>query len=145
MPHAVTPLAHRPTRATAAARAAGERGFALIEALVTVVLCAVGLLGLMALQVRAIQQSTGAEDAHRAAMLASELAAQMWTAGTVELPAATIDLWRSRVADPQASGLPNGNGTVTVAGGVARIAIGWTPPNRPAGQTSRYTTDVLVP
>jgi type IV pilus assembly protein PilV len=122
-----------------------QPGFALIEALVTVVLCAVGLMGLMALQARAIQQSGSAEDTTRAALLANELASQMWTAGTVQLPPAAIDLWRSRVADAQAGGLPGGTGTVTVVDGVARIAIGWSPPHRPAGQVSRYTTDVLVP
>jgi type IV pilus assembly protein PilV len=122
-----------------------QRGMSLIEVLVVIVLFSFGLLGMVGLQARATQNSVGAEDSNRAALLANELAAQMWTSNTVVLPAATIADWNTRVADAKVQGLPNGVGAVVVAANVARITITWRPPHLPAGQTRRYVTEVLIP
>ena len=121
------------------------RGFTLIEVLVAIVLMSFGLLGLVSLQARAVQYSVSAEDSQRAALLANEVAAQMWGSNSVTLPAADITAWETRVADATASGLPNGVGTVTVAGNVARIVVQWRPPRAAVGEENRYQTDVVIP
>ena len=122
------------------------RGFTLIEELVAIVLMSFGLLGLVSLQARAVQYSVSAEDSQRAALLANEIATRMWGANTVTLDQTTvIDPWAARVADAAASGLPNGVGTVTVAGNVARIVVQWRPPRAAVGDENRYQTDVVIP
>lgn len=134
-------------RSSSAATRAGlrQRGMSLIEVLIVVVLFSFGLLGMVGLQARATQTSVGAEDNNRAALLANELAAQMWSSNTVVLPAATIVDWNTRVADASVQGLPNGVGAVTVAANVARITITWRAPHMAAGDTRRYVTEVLIP
>lgn len=119
-------------------------GVSLIEVLIVLVIFSVGLMGLMGMQARAVQYSVSAEDSGRAAMLANELAAQMWATDTLNLPANVIDAWRTRVSDPTRSGLPNSAATVTVANDVARITITWRAPRTPVGQESRYVTDVML-
>lgn len=121
------------------------RGFTLIEVLVAIVLMSFGLLGLVSLQARAVQYSVSAEDSQRAALLANEVATQMWGSNSVTLSAADITAWETRVADASASGLPNGVGTVTVAGNVARIVVQWRPPRAAVGEENRYQTDVVIP
>ncbi len=122
-----------------------QTGLSLIEVLIVIVLFSFGLLGLVGLQARATQGSLSAEDNNRAALLANELATQMWAGNTVNLPAGQVALWNTRVADPTGAGLPNGVGTVTVTGAVAQITVSWRPPQMPATDTRRYVTEVLIP
>jgi type IV pilus assembly protein PilV len=122
------------------------RGVSLIEVLVVIVLFSFGLLGLVNLQARALQVSVSAEDSNRAALLANELASTMWNNNTVNVNAAIVSAWQVRVAAGTTTGLPNGTGTVTVAGNLARITVSWTPPGQPSGaQASTYLTEVLIP
>lgn len=121
------------------------RGVSMIEILVVLVLFSFGLLGLVGLQARATQTSVSAEDTNRAALLADDLAAQMWAANTVSLPAANLTAWNTRLANAAALGLPGGAGTVTVSGNVATITISWQPPHQAAGDTRRYITEVVIP
>jgi type IV pilus assembly protein PilV len=120
-------------------------GMSLIEVLIAIVLISFGILGLVSLQARAAQYSVSAEDSQRAALLAGELATAMWGANTVTLPAATTDAWAARVADPAVAGLPNGTGTVAVAGNLARITVQWRAPHAAVGEENRYVTDVAIP
>lgn len=122
-----------------------ERGMSMIEVLIVIVLFSFGLLGMVGLQARATQTSVSAEDNNRAALLANELATVMWSSNTVSLPTATITDWNTRVADATVQGLPNGAGTVTVAGTVARIVISWRAPQQAVGDERRYSTEVLIP
>jgi type IV pilus assembly protein PilV len=128
---------HRPTRRL--------RGFTLIEVLVVLLLFSVGLLGLVGLQAKAMQVSVGSEDSTRAALLANELASQMWGSNSVTLIEADLAAWKLRVAAPAADGLPNGAGTVTVADGLATITVSWRAPQEPVGDTHRYVTQVVIP
>jgi type IV pilus assembly protein PilV len=122
-----------------------QSGISMIEALIVIVLFSFGLLGLVGLQARAVQTSIGAQDSNRAALLANDLVAQMWGQNTVNLPAATVTAWTTRLADPTAGGLPNGVGTVVVAGNVATVTVSWRPPHEDASRTYRYVTEVLIP
>lgn len=121
-----------------------QQGLSLIEILIVVLLFSFGLTGLVAIQARAVQYSVSAEDTGRAALLANELAAQMWAANTVSLPAADIAAWTARVADTSNGGLPNSTAEVAVANGIARVTIQWRAPRAAAGQENRYVTDILI-
>ncbi len=123
-----------------------QHGIAIIELMVGVLIISFGLLGLITLQGRALQASVGSEDSQRAALLAHELVSTMVNQNTVALPAAVVEAWNVRVADPANAGLPNGVGTVTpVNANEARITVTWRPVNAAAGATNRYITDVVIP
>ena len=62
-----------------------QRGVALIEALVSIVIFSFGVLGLIGLEASAINYSVDAEDRNRAALFASEIASTMWLNGTVSM------------------------------------------------------------
>ncbi len=120
-----------------------QGGIALLEVLVAVLLFSLGILGLIGLQARAIGFSVDAEDRNRAALLANEIATQMWLQKTASV---NLDAWKLRVADPLAGGLPEGEGNVVVAGNVADVTITWRPPARNSGeQDSQLTTRVVLP
>lgn len=117
-----------------------QTGMSLIEVLTSLLIFSIGILGMLSLQTRATQFSTSAEDTNRAALLANEIASQMWDQKSLTVDTTT---WAARVADTQNGGLPSGTGTVTVAGGVADITITWRPPSAPAGEVNRFVTQVM--
>lgn len=120
----------------------------MIEVLVGVLIISFGLLGLMALQSRALQALVGSEDSQRAVLLAGEIASTMVNQGTVALDDTVVQAWADRVADAASGGMANGVGTVTVTGNTARVKVQWTPPQTVAGDTNgvhSYVTDVVIP
>ena len=122
------------------------RGVSMIEVLVVIVLFSFGLIGVVGLQAKAVQNSVSAEDFNRAAMLANEVASEIWTNQSVILNPNTITAWNTAVGNPTGRGLPNGQGTVTVAGNVATITITWRAPHDPVASSRNYVTHVqLVP
>ncbi len=123
-----------------------QAGVALLEVLVSVLLFSLGVLGLIGLQARAIGFSVDAEDRNRAALLANQVASEMWLNRSATVPAATLTAWQARVANPQAGGLPNGVGTVTaVNANSADVQIVWRAPSRVTAESdSRLTTRVTV-
>jgi len=62
----------------AQARRLGQRGGFLLEALIAVLIVAFGVLGLIGLQARAIQNVDDAQYRAEAAFLANSLLGQMW-------------------------------------------------------------------
>jgi type IV pilus assembly protein PilV len=123
-----------------------QAGMSLVEVMVAILVLSFGLIGIVGLQARATQYSMGAEDTNRAALLANEIVSAMWTARTVNLPAATVTGWTTRLGDTTNGGLPSGDGTVTVAGGVATVTVTWRTPSAAAGTPDhRYQTQVVVP
>ncbi|MFT3666576.1 type IV pilus modification protein PilV [Piscinibacter sp.] len=134
-------------------RSGPQRGVTLIEVLVSVLIMSFGILGVVALQARAIQFSLDADDRNRAALFADDLAAQMRLARSTTLPTSQIEDFEKRVQgiDPvtsQPTGLGLPNATLTVAAGatpnVATITIAWRHPGEPSGQDSRLVTDVVL-
>lgn len=133
----------------AAAGPAGVRGMTLVEVLVALLVFSVGLIGMVALQARALTYSMSAEDTNRAALLANELAVQMLTGQNVVVASTRLDAWKARVADATGSGLPNGSGDVSVdaASGLATITVLWRAPNAASGAANaqnRYVTQFKV-
>lgn len=128
-----------------------QRGVALIEVLVAILIFSIGVLGLIGLQSRAIAVSIDAEDRNRASLLANELITELWLSGEDGINADQKGAWEARLADPTGAGLPKGRSEYAinpVAGGrQVDLTIIWEPPNRPAGAaaTRRLTTTVVLP
>ena len=140
-------LRPQPTRASARNQHP-QRGFTLIEVLVSLLIFSFGLLGFVGLQARAVGYASSAEDQNRAALLASELAATMLGAQTVLLPSGVTNAWIARVADPSKRGLPNGIATVEPVGNFATITITWhatTAASGAANSVNKYVTNVILP
>jgi type IV pilus assembly protein PilV len=141
-----------------------QHGFTLLETLVALVIFSVGLLGIVALQARSVQLSVDGEDRNRAALLADEAVAALWTsvsgsgagacdaamsvdaggcAITVNLSPAAMTAWSTNVGQA----LPGGSGTISApdADGIVTVSISWRPPSRATGDPdSVYTTKVVI-
>ncbi|MES2832164.1 MAG: type IV pilus modification protein PilV [Pseudomonadota bacterium] len=125
-----------------------QSGMSLIEVLVSLLIFSFAFLGLIALQARAVQASTDAEDRSRASLLANEIISTMWTQKNLSLPPATTAAWEARVRDEAVSGLPGSRGDISLpdANGVVTVEIIWRAPFRKVSdQDSRYKTQVTMP
>ncbi len=121
------------------------RGFAMLEALIAMVVCAGGVLGVVGLQAAMTRAQTASTFRGEAAYLAQQLIGVMWSdranlAGyaSADCSAACED-WQNRLA----SRLPQGDSTVTVdaATGRVTIQIRW----QAAGEsTSQFNTVTIV-
>ncbi len=135
-------------------RSGPQRGVTLIEVLVSVLIMSFGILGVVALQARAIQFSLDADDRNRAALFADDLAAQMRLARSTTLPPAQLTAFEQRVQgidpvtlQPNGLGLPTAEVDVTAGAtpNVATITITWRHPAAPPSQdSSRLVTDVVL-
>ncbi len=106
-------------------------GFALLEAMVALLICAMGVLGVVGLQGAMTRAQTAATFRAEAAFLAQQLIGAMWTDRTSNLTTyntsgtcnAVCTDWLARVS----SRLPSGTATVTVTNaGAVSIDIRWT-------------------
>jgi type IV pilus assembly protein PilV len=136
------------------------RGFALLEAMVALVLFAIGILGLLAAQSGAVKDASSAQYRSTAAALAEDLIDRMWlsdrTAATLQASfgssgtGAGYTSWKTHVT---ASGLPGvsahppevsfttvaGGGTAT-ASSLATVKVHWLAP----GETTAHTYTALA-
>ena len=118
-----------------------QRGMTLIEVLVAILIFSFGLVGLVALQARALQYSTSAEDTNRAALLASEAAALMTLNDVTTLATSDLQAWQARVATPASGGLPNGVGAISTTAGMNTVSITWHATNAASGAAdNKYVT-----
>jgi type IV pilus assembly protein PilV len=136
-----------------------QRGVALIEALVSILIFSFGVLGLVGLEASAINFSVDAQDRNRAAMFASDIASSMWLANSVSyttnpLLTPQYAAWQTSIADPTHTGLPSGTLNITVSTGAsdtgtfpdtADIVITWKPPTDKTGTIRQLTTRVILP
>jgi type IV pilus assembly protein PilV len=126
--------------------ARAQRGVALLECLMALLIFSVGLLGLLGLEARVMNTSVESENRNRAAMLASEVASQMWLNNTVTLPVtADHTALLARIPDQTQGGLPGGVLLVVPVAGTtnaADITINWQEVNAPP---STLTTRVILP
>jgi type IV pilus assembly protein PilV len=127
--------------------ARAQRGMALIECLMALLIFSVGLLGLLGLEARVMNISTDSENRSRAAMLASEVASQMWLNDTVAPTAPAIVAAAANAADETKGGLPGGVVTVAQIGttNAADITVTWHEVSDAAGANSQLTTRVVLP
>ncbi len=101
-----------------------ERGSALIEVLVSVLLFSVGIVGLVRLLGNAVKDTGEIEYRAQAAALADEQIGLVWADRT--------DLTTYAVVDDPVPELPNGTRTVAVNGNVVTVTMNWQPPGAPA-------------
>ena len=126
-----------------------QLGMSLIEVLASILIFSIGVLGMVALQVRATQVSLNSEDRNRAALLGNEAVSLMWANRSGNLPnvspATVYTNWQAKVANAVTYGLPNGVGTVTynAASGISTVLIQWTEPSKGA-TPSQYITEVVI-
>lgn len=121
----------------------GQSGMSLIEVLISMLIFSFAILGLVGFQANAVKISFGAEDRTRAALMANEIIATMWTQKTLS---PTTTTWQSRLSNPAVSGLPGGaTGTVGAAdaNGVVTVTITWQEPS--SKTTDSYITQVAMP
>ncbi len=130
------------------ARIARQRGVALLECLMALLIFSVGLLGLLGLEARVMNISVDSEDRNRAALYAGELASQMWLNNTVTPATAAYAALLASVNDQTKGGLPGGIvAVVPVAGttNAADITVTWQETSDTAGNLSTLTTRVILP
>ena len=125
-----------------------QKGAALIEVLVSILLFSLGILGMIGLQARAISVSVDSEDRNRAALLANDVSSWMWINRSVTVASGELTAWQARVANPAAGGLPSGLGTVTPVTGStnsADVRITWrSPARRTDEENSVLTTRITL-
>ncbi len=123
-------------------------GVALIEALIAILIFAIGVLGLVGLQASMTRAQSAGKFRADASSLASEVIGLMWIDSNVNLPKyATASCagyprcldWKNKVA----SALPAGSATVTAdnASGAVSVTLTWTMPNE---GTHSYATSTTV-
>ena len=128
--------------------AGSQRGIALMECLMALLIFSVGLLGLLGLEARVMNISVDSENRGRAAMLASEVASQMWLNNTVLSTAPTIVAIAANAGNQTQGGLPGGVVTVTpvpLTTNAADITVTWQEVSDTAGNLSTLTTRVILP
>ena len=133
---------HRPRIARA------ERGVALLECLMALLIFSVGLLGLLGLEARVMNISVDSENRNRASLFAGEVASQMWLNGTVTPVTAGYTALLATVNDQTQGGLPGGAVVVAPVAGTtnaADITVTWQETSDAAGNPSTLTTRVVLP
>ena len=115
----------------------------------SVLIFSVGVIGLIGLEANAISFSVDAEDRNRAAMIANEVASDMWLNNSVTLTSAQSTTWQANVSDMTTGGLPSGTLTITPVAGTtnaADIKITWKPQKDASTDPARqFTTRVILP
>lgn len=135
-----------------------QRGSFLLEALVAILIVALGVLGLVGLQARAMQDTDETRSRGEAAFLASDIVGRMWASNPVTLQAgfqtnATVgspyddfkQLVNQRLPGASAITPPNPDVVVTprAAGGFdVTVTIRWRPPS--SAFAHRYDSFAVV-
>jgi type IV pilus assembly protein PilV len=110
-----------------------NRGSALIEAVVALVLFSAGIVGLIGLQARMVTAQSDAKYRADAVYLVSELVGAMWAdrpnlASYATAQCASLTRCKDW-SDKVAATLPSGSAAVTVNNGIVTVTLTWTPPN----------------
>ncbi len=101
----------------------GQRGSALVEVMVSVVLFSVGIIGLVRMLGTAVKDTGDVEYRAAAATLADETIGRMWVDRG--------NLVAYEVVDDPVAALPGGMRTVDVNGNVVTVTVSWQPPGEP--------------
>jgi type IV pilus assembly protein PilV len=131
-----------------AGMARDQRGMALLESLMALLIFSVGLLGLLGLEARVMNLSVDSANRNRAALFAGELASQMWLNATVTPATADYATLLASVNDQTKGGVPAGVVTVVPVAGTTNatdITVTWQETSDVAGNLSTLTTRVILP
>ncbi len=126
-------------------------GAVLLEVLISILLFAFGILGLVGMQTVATQNSMSSQDRAVASILANDMVSQMWVkkTSTVASPAISGDIvdWKAKIQNSILSNAtyPATGNVVSDAIGVATITITWKAPTKlSTDNASKYETSVFV-
>ncbi len=126
-----------------------QRGFSLIEVMVSIVLVSIGMVGLLGLLASTIKTGNNSQDRNRAAMVVNELVTDMLLNASTDTSTGSLltdlNALKAAIQNPNLPNFyvaPNAQLTVTpVAGTTAAITLSWTPANHVAAQAANtYTT-----
>ncbi len=114
----------------------GQKGFSLIEIMVSVLILSFGVLGLAGMQAAMIKHTTDAQYRAAASYVAQQRLGQMWTDPANILGYLEDETDISTV-------LPGGTRSVTrpVAGGPFVVTVTW---QQPGGETHTYITSASI-
>lgn len=113
-------MKHRPTSSSRHGR---QRGVALLEALIAILLFSIGILGMVALQAKSTQFSVESQDRTTAALLANDAVATLLATNSLTLSSADSSAWSSRIA----AALPGGSGVLSSDScGNREVSVVWT-------------------
>lgn len=124
-----------------------QKGFAILEAMVAIMVFALGILGLVGIQAAMTREQTNSKIRTDAAYLASQLIGEMWAdipnlsqyaSGSCNGYGKCAD-WANKVA----VNLPSGSSTVTVNAttGDVTVTLSWT---MPGGDAHQYVTATTI-
>ncbi len=126
-----------------------QRGFTLIEALVSILIFSIGVLALIALQVTSVRQSSNAKYRSDAALLVNQLIGQMWVSDRVTTTLQTnfntggaqYANWAATVQAQLPSAAASAPTVTVAADGQVTINVFWKAPNEQATDPQhQYTT-----
>jgi type IV pilus assembly protein PilV len=129
-----------------APRARTQRGVALLESLMALLIFSVGLLGLLGLEARVMSTSSNSENRNRAAMLAGEVASQMWLNNTIAPGTTAYNNLISNAGDQTQGGVPGGIISVVAVPfttNAADVTVTWQ--EKSDANLSTLTTRVILP
>lgn len=118
-----------------------QRGIAIVENMIAILIFAFGILGIVGLQAASVRNSANAKMRNDAAMLANQIVGQMWTGdranaalkSSYESPSgASFVTWKATVAN-QLPGVADNPPTVLIdANSVATVTVRWRAPGESA-------------
>lgn len=147
-------------------QAHAQRGVALLEALIAILIFSIGILSIVALQATSVNLSADAKYRSEASLLANQLIGQMWvsdrTAAVLQAnfqsaasgvaAGANYATWQTNVAAtlPGVSGVAVNQPTVTIApvvtanatSSLVTVTIFWKPPSEPAANPAHQYTAI---
>lgn len=120
-----------------------QRGVALLEALVSILLFSMGVLALVGLQSTMIKNTSDSQYRSQASYIAQQWLGIMWAdPATADLPLNAINSSDPRYNIPDL--LPNGTRTVTVSGNQVTVTINWQLPGRAPHQLTTVA-NIIAP
>ncbi|MDI1298855.1 hypothetical protein [Methylotenera sp.] len=126
-------------------------GAVLLEVLISILLFAFGVLGLVGMQTIAAQNSMSSQDRAIASILANDMVSQMWAKKTSTVASTAISgdivTWKAKVQNSILSNAtyPATGNVVSDATGVATVTITWKAPTKlSTDNLNKYETSVFV-
>lgn len=113
---------------------APQRGVVLIEAMLSILIFSIGVLGVVGLQARMVQESIHAQYRIDASYFASQAVSQTMV-GTF-----SSTQWQTDIA----SNLPNGSGTVATSGTQVTVTVNWRLPEESSSHNFRVIAQICA-
>ena len=111
-----------------------QRGVVLIEAMLSILIFSIGVLGVVGLQARMVQESIHAQYRIDASYFASQAVSQSMVG------AFNSTQWQADIA----SALPNGSGTVATAGTQVTVSVFWRLPQESSNHNFRVIAQICA-